>query len=164
MVRSHIYSPPDLNFPFLGVHLSRTFDGRVRVGPGAVLAMGRESYDRFSYDVSDLGAMLAYPGFWRMWTSGEFRRMASREWKKSILKKAVAQEAQRLLPELKASDLVRSPCGIRAQLIARNGHLVDDLVIEETPRTLHLLNAISPALTCSLPYAEHIVSLITPKF
>lgn len=163
MVRSHIYPLPDLNFPFLGVHLSRTFDGRVRVGPGAVLALGRESYDRFSYDARDLTGMLAYPGFWRMWACREFRAMAGREWKKSVLKRAVAAEARRLLPVLQASDLVGSPCGIRAQLVARNGHLVDDLVIEETPRSLHLLNAVSPALTCSLPYAEHIVSLITPK-
>lgn len=89
--------------------------------------------------------------------------MAGREWKKSVLKRAVAAEARRLLPELRTSDLVGSPCGIRAQLVARNGHLVDDLVIEATPRSLHLLNAVSPALTCSLPYADHIVSLITPK-
>lgn len=53
--------------------------------------------------------------------------------------------------------------GIRAQLISQSGHLVDDLVIEETPRSSHLLNAVSLTLTCSLPYAEHVVSLITMK-
>lgn len=163
MVRSHIYPLPDLDFPFLGVHFSRTFDGRVRVGPGAVLALGRESYDRFSCDAPDLAGMLAYPGFWRMWASRRFRTIAGHEWKKSLLKRAVAEEARRLLPTLQARDLVRSPSGIRAQLVARNGHLVEDLVIEETPRSLHLLNAVSPALTCSLPYAEHVASLITPK-
>ena len=53
--------------------------------------------------------------------------------------------------------------GIRAQLVSQSGHLVDDLVIEETPRSPHLLNAVSLTLTCSLPCAEHVVSLITMK-
>src|SRR5256884_3725845 len=38
------YAAPDLHFPFLGVHLSRRTDGRVIVGPGAMLAFGREAY------------------------------------------------------------------------------------------------------------------------
>lgn len=163
MVRSHIYPLPDLNFPFLGVHLSRTFDGGVRIGPGALVAMGRERYGRFGCDVRDLRSMLSYPGFWRMWGSREFRAVARQEWKKSVSKKAVVEEARRLVSLLTEGDVVRSRSGIRAQLVSRNGHLVDDLVIEETPRSLHLLNAVSPALTCSLPYADYIASRLVTK-
>lgn len=163
MVRSHLYSIPDQHVPFLGVHLSRTVDGSVRVGPGAVIAMGRERYGRFSYDVRDLQSMLSYPGFWRMWGSREFCALARQEWKKSVLKSAVVEEARRLVPKLTAGDFVRSRSGIRAQLVSRGGRLVDDLVIEETPRSLHLLNAVSSALTCALPYADYIASRIATR-
>lgn len=163
MVCSHIYPVPDPAFPFLGVHLSRTFDGKVRVGPGAVLALGREGYGRFSCDMRDLRTMLSYPGFWRMWDSKEFRVMAKHEWKKSLLKRAVVEEARRLVSALTGGDFIRSRSGIRAQLVSRTGQLVDDLVIEETPRSLHLMNAVSPALTCALPFADDIASRIVTK-
>lgn len=163
MVRSHIYPPPDLAFPFLGVHLSRTFDGRVLVGPGAVLATGRECYGRFRYNFPDLTEMLMYPGFWKMFASKVFRTMMKREWKKSFFKMAVAKEARQLLPALKDTDLTAGQVGIRAQLVSCDGRIVDDLVIEETQRSIHILNAVSPALTCSLPFGDHIASLIASK-
>lgn len=163
MVRSHIYPPPDLNFPFLGVHLSRTCNGRVIVGPGAILALGRECYGRFGCNLFDLTEMLCYSGFWRMFSSKEFRTLMKQEWKKSLLKGAVLQEARRLVPELKDGDLLISRSGIRAQLVSRNGYIVDDLVIEETPRSVHILNAVSPALTCSLPFADYIAQRVEKK-
>lgn len=60
LVRSHVYSAPDLEFPFLGVHASRWPDGRVFIGPGAVLASGREAYSLFSANLRDLTETLAW--------------------------------------------------------------------------------------------------------
>ncbi|HEY9867673.1 MAG TPA: hypothetical protein V6D08_00575, partial [Candidatus Obscuribacterales bacterium] len=87
----------------------------------------------------------------------------AREWKKSLLKSAVVEEGRQMLPDLKEADLERGSCGIRAQLVSADGKLVDDLAVEETAHSLHILNAVSPALTCSLPLADHVVVLAEKK-
>ena len=46
MIHGLIYPVPDPRFPFLGIHLTRTSDGRVLAGPNAVLALHREGYRR----------------------------------------------------------------------------------------------------------------------
>ncbi len=163
LVRAHIYPAPDLHFPFLGVHLSRTFDGRVLVGPGAVLALGRESYDKSQINLSDIFEMARRKGFWKLFLSKEFRDVARQEWKKSLFAQAVLAEAQQLLPALRNGDLVPSRAGIRAQLVSQDGQLVEDLTVEESDRTIHVLNAVSPALTCSLPFADHLSELVDKR-
>jgi (S)-2-hydroxyglutarate dehydrogenase len=48
--------------------------------------------------------------------------------------------------------------GIRAQLVERHsGKLAPDFVVEESGASLHVLNAVSPAFTCALPFGEHLV-------
>jgi L-2-hydroxyglutarate oxidase len=154
LVRSHLYAAPDLNFPFLGVHLSRSVDGRVKAGPTAVLSPGRESYGRSEFNLRDCARMARDRAFWRMLLRPEFMDLARREIKKSFSTAAVLREAQELIPELHPGDLIRCGSGIRAQLVTSEGSMVDDLVIEETPRSVHVLNAVSPGLTCALPFAD----------
>jgi L-2-hydroxyglutarate oxidase len=45
---------------------------------------------------------------------------------------------------------------VRAQAVARDGSLLDDFSIKETPRTMHVLNAPSPAATAALAIGDHI--------
>lgn len=162
LIRGHVYAPPDLSFPFLGVHFSRTFDGHVTIGPGAVLALGRNAYDGDTFiNWADVAEMACFSGFWRMFASADFRHMATREWRKSISKSAVVAEAQQLIPQVRAEDFLPFRSGIRAQLVRSDGVLIDDLVIEQTPNSVHVLNAVSPALTCSLPFADHLVALLS---
>jgi L-2-hydroxyglutarate oxidase len=156
LVRSHVYAAPDLSFPFLGVHLSRRTDGRVIVGPGAMLAFGRESYRFSSFNARDLAATLTWPGFVRLFRQKRFRSLMVSEVRKSLSLKAVWREAQLLVPTLEPGDLLRSFAGNRAQVVSRDGQLVDDIVVRETGRTVHVLNAVSPGLTCSLPFGEHL--------
>src|SRR3990172_9089415 len=73
LVRSHVYAAPDLTFPFLGVHLSRRTDGRVIVGPGAMLAFGREAYQFAQVNARDLASILVWPGFYRLFRQRRFR-------------------------------------------------------------------------------------------
>jgi L-2-hydroxyglutarate oxidase len=54
LVRHLIYPIPDPELPFLGVHLTRTIDGAVTVGPNAVLGFSREGYRKFSFDRRDI--------------------------------------------------------------------------------------------------------------
>jgi L-2-hydroxyglutarate oxidase len=167
LVRSHLYPAPDLEFPFLGVHLSRTFDGRVLVGPGSSLALGREAYERGAINAMnlvDLVDTFTYPGFLRLLGKPRFRQLVRQEWKKSVSRRAVAEEARHLLPAIRDEDLTAGRGGIRAQLVDMAGNLVDDLRIERTARSIHVLNAVSPALTCSLPFADHLANLALESF
>lgn len=154
LVTSHIYAAPDLAFPFLGVHLSRRVDGRVIVGPGAMLALGREAYRFAQIQPRDLRSTLAWPGFYRLLARPRFLRLVYSEVMKSLSLRHIWAEARDLVPALGSSQLVRSYAGNRAQLVDRAGNLVDDIVLRETPQAIHVLNAVSPGLTCSLPFGE----------
>ena len=159
LIRSHVYAAPDLNFPFLGVHLSRRTDGRVIVGPGAMLAFGREAYRLAQVQPRDLLSTLLWPGFYRMMVQPRFRALVRSELMKSLFLAPVAAEARLLIPELEAGDLVRSYAGNRAQAVSRSGELVDDIVVRRSSRTVHVLNAVSPGLTCSLPFGSYLAQL-----
>jgi L-2-hydroxyglutarate oxidase LhgO len=148
LVRGLIYPVPDPQFPFLGVHFTRRVNGTVDAGPNAVLAFRREGYERTDFSARDLASSLAFPGFWRMaakhWRSGldEFHR--------SFSKGAFVRALQRLLPELRAEDLIPGGSGVRAQALRRDGTLVDDFQFVPSGRMLHVLNVPSPAATASL--------------
>lgn len=85
LIRSHVYAAPDLMFPFLGVHFSRQADGRVIVGPGAILAFGREAYHFAQVQPRDLAGTLAWPRFWRMMPQPRFRAPVRSEVMKSLV-------------------------------------------------------------------------------
>ena len=163
LVRSHVYAAPDLSFPFLGVHASRQVDGRVLLGPGAMLAFGREAYRLRDVNPRDLADTLSWPGFYRLMTQPRFRRLIATEVKKSLMLKAIWQEAWQVIPDLQPSDLTRSFAGNRAQLVSREGDLVDDILVRETDRAVHVLNAVSPGLTCSLPFGEFVAERARQK-
>jgi (S)-2-hydroxyglutarate dehydrogenase len=139
LVRSLIYPVPDPSLPFLGVHLSRHIDGEVSLGPTALLA------PRHPRDV-------AWPGTWRMvrrwWRTGltEIRHLVSR--------RALAAAAADYVPEIRPTDLDGGFAGVRAQALGRDGKLVDDFVVSDTERALHVRNAPSPAATSSLALAR----------
>jgi len=159
LVRSHVYRAPDLSYPFLGVHASRRTDGRVLLGPGAMLAPGRESYGLFGVNGADLAGTLAWPGFRALFRDPRFRRLAIREARKNFRLNDIWKEAVALLPELRPADLARSFAGNRAQLIRRDGSLVDDFLVRETDHCVHVLNAVSPGLTGSLPFGQWVAGL-----
>lgn len=154
LVRGLVYPVPDPAFPFLGVHLTRGLDGGIHVGPNAVPALAREGYDWGVIRPREVGTALAWPGSWRMarrhwwYGAGELRRSLSRT--------AFTGAVQRLLPAVTVDDLVPAAAGVRAQAVLRDGTLVDDFLIEERPRTVHVLNAPSPAATASLPIGREV--------
>jgi L-2-hydroxyglutarate oxidase LhgO len=53
--------------------------------------------------------------------------------------------------------------GIRPQLIRSNGQLLDDLVIESTRRSIHILNVVSPGMTSSLAFAKWFSAGLTDR-
>jgi L-2-hydroxyglutarate oxidase len=161
LCRNLIYPVPDPRFPFLGVHFTRMIRGGVECGPNAVLAFAREGYRRTDVNLADLAETLTYPGFLKM----AFRhwRMGMGELWRSYNKRAFVRALQRLLPAIRAEDLEAIPAGVRAQLVVRDGSLVDDVVIRENERVLNVGNTPSPAATASLNISKLIVGRLAAR-
>lgn len=162
LVKGLIYPIPDPKFPFLGVHLSRMVDGKVVAGPNAVLAWAREGYKRSHVDLRDCMRYFSYPGFWKM--AGRYWTVGMKEMQRSLNKKAFVKEVQRLLPEVEEKDFVKSDTGVRAQVVKRDGTLLDDFAIVQKHNTLHVLNAPSPAATSCLSIAKYICKQMADAF
>ncbi|MFZ3569153.1 L-2-hydroxyglutarate oxidase [Streptomyces sp. BH097] len=154
LVRGLVYPVPDPAFPFLGVHLTRGIDGGVHVGPNAVPALAREGYGWGVVRPREVGGTLAWPGAWRMARS--HWRYGAGEVHRSLSKSAFTKAVRRLVPAVTAQDMVPVAAGVRAQAVLRDGTLVDDFLIREGVRAVHVLNAPSPAATASLPIGREI--------
>jgi 2-hydroxyglutarate dehydrogenase len=93
----------------------------------------------------------------RWWRTGlgELRLAASR--------RAFVAACARYVPELRPSDVLPGPAGIRAQAVGRDGALVDDFVVHRAGGAVHVRNAPSPAATSSLALArviaDHVVGV-----
>jgi len=162
LVRNLIYPVPDPEFPFLGVHFTRTVHGDVEAGPNAVLAFAREGYRLGTIRLGELAGTLAYAGFWKM--ARRYWRMGSYELYRSASKAAFVRSLQKLVPEVRAADIERGGAGVRAQAVSPDGSLVDDFKITVTEGAVHVVNAPSPAATASLAIGRHIAELATATF
>ncbi len=159
-VNSMIYQAPDLRYPFLGVHFTRTVDGRVLAGPTAMLSFGREAYDKRIVPGESIG-MIASVNFWRLVLSGEFLRLVWHNGKISFSDRAFLAEIRTLAPDVEMSRLKPYRSGIRAQMVDRRGRMVNDMVVEYLPAgSTHILNAVSPGMTAALAFAAHVVDRI----
>ncbi|MTE11869.1 L-2-hydroxyglutarate oxidase [Nocardia aurantiaca] len=156
LVTTLIYPIPDPELPFLGVHLSPTIDGALTVGPNAVLGLAREGYRKGSVNLRDAREILGYRGFHRVAAANV--RTGLREMRNSLFKRGYLAECRRYCPELTVADLLPREAGIRAQAVLRDGTLAHDFLLERTPRSVHVLNAPSPAATSALPIAEYITN------
>ncbi len=161
IVRHLIYPVPDPRLPFLGVHLTRMIDGSVTVGPNAVQGWKREGYGRFNFSLRDTAEMLSFPGFWRV-TAGNLGTGLA-ELGNSLWKPAYLKQVQKYCPSVRLSDLRPYPAGIRAQAVMRDGTLMDDFLFAETPRSLHVCSAPSPAATSAIPIGDYLCARILEK-
>lgn len=154
LVRALIYPVPNPDFPFLGVHFTRMIDGSVHAGPNAVLSLAREGYGKFDVSARDLRSALLWPGFWKMAAKNMGEGIA--EMRRSFSKRRFVDSARRLVPGLRERDLLPAEPGIRAQALRADGSLADDFLFARGERSLHVLNAPSPAATASLEIAARI--------
>jgi L-2-hydroxyglutarate oxidase LhgO len=164
-LRTNVYPVPDLRNPFLGVHFTVAANGAIKIGPTAIPAFWREHYDGFAgFDVGELAAvcyrqlrLFAAPatGLWRL---------AIDETRKYSRAHMVALAGE-LVSNTSVSQFRHwGKPGLRAQLVdIEKNRLEMDFVIEGDDRSLHILNAVSPAFTCALPFAEHVVDTIAKR-
>lgn len=149
--RTLLYPVPDLAFPFLGVHVTVTVDGRAKIGPTALPALWREQYAGLSgFSARELLALI--PLHARL--ASNLGRLALEEAAKS-LRGGLVRRAAALAEGVDVRHYRRwGPAGIRAQLVdLKTGALAPDFVVQGDARSVHALNAVSPGFTCALPFA-----------
>jgi L-2-hydroxyglutarate oxidase len=158
LVNGLIYPVPDPRLPFLGVHLTRDIHGGVHVGPNAVPALSREGYSWGRIVPADVADLLRAPGTWRL--ARRYWRTEVGEVARSLSTARFVAALQRLVPDVARADLVPAGAGVRAQAVRADGSLVDDFAFAATRRTVHVINAPSPAATASLAIGEAIADRV----
>ncbi|MBC8480040.1 MAG: L-2-hydroxyglutarate oxidase [Actinobacteria bacterium] len=158
LLNNMIYPIADPNLPFLGIHLTKTIDGRIEVGPNAVLAFSREGYSWGNFNLVQTIETITYKGMLRL--GSKYFKTGIDEMYRSLNKSAFVKEVNKLLPGIQKEDLLPRPAGVRAQAVSETGELLDDFLFEEGDRSLHVLNAPSPAATASLAIGEYIASKV----
>lgn len=162
LVNNLIYPVPDPNFPFLGVHFTRMLNGGIEAGPNAVLAFRREGYRRTDVNMAELSETLRWPGFRKV--AGKYWRTGMGEMYRSFSKKAFTTALQKLMPEIRAEDLIPGGAGVRAQACDREGNLLDDFLILENDYAVNVCNAPSPAATSSLAIGQTVSAKVLKHF
>ena len=159
----HVYPVPDPRNPFLGVHLTVTLQGRVKIGPTAIPALSRMNYTKFGgirrdelFDmVSTLPKFLMSPHHDGL---GLIRSEVPK-----YLRRILVRQAASLVPTASVSSFREwGKSGIRAQLFnLKERRLEMDFVVKEAPFQTHVLNAVSPAWTSSLSFGEYVAESVT---
>jgi L-2-hydroxyglutarate oxidase len=157
-INNLVYPVPDPNFPFLGVHFTPMVDGRVECGPNAVFSFKREGYKTTSFSFKDSFQALTYKGTWKLFVKHWRKGMV--EYKRAFSKRLFVKELQRMMPSITIDDVRPARAGVRAQALGAEGNLIDDFKIIENNRSIHVLNAPSPAATSCLAIADEIVNRI----
>jgi len=159
-IKTNIYPVPNLKNPFLGVHYTITVDESIKIGPTAIPAFWRENYKGFeNFSFREFTEILYYEAKLFLLNSFNFRNLAINEMK-NYIKSIFIQKAKDMVHEI-GDDFKAMPAGIRAQLLnTKTNELVQDFVVEHAENSTHILNAVSPAFTCSFAFAQYVVDEI----
>ena len=158
-VRTNIYPVPNLKNPFLGVHYTVTVDGTIKIGPTAIPAFWRQNYAGLeNISLHELLEIIGWESRLFLADSFGFRSLAFGELKK-YNRSYFTGLARKMVKQIDTSHFNQwSRPGIRAQLLnTETRELVQDFVVEGDAKSLHILNAVSPAFTCSFPFAAWVV-------
>ena len=161
-VKNLIYPVPNPDFPFLGVHFTRMTNGEVECGPNAVFTFKREGYGKTDFSLRDTVDALTYGGTWKLF----FNNMSFgiNEYRRAFSKKLFLKTLQRMIPDLSMDDIHPGRSGVRALLLAEDGDTRDDFKIEYHGKSIHVLNAPSPAATASLAIGQYIADEAEKQF
>jgi len=157
-----IYPVPNPEFPFLGVHFTRMVDGTIECGPNAVFTFKREGYGKTDFNIKDTIEALLYKGTWKLFF--KHWRFGLNEYKRAFSKRLFLKELNRLIPSLTMDDIVPGRSGVRAMALATDGEVFEDFKIEYKDKSIHVLNAPSPAATACLAIGDEVLKVVQKKF
>lgn len=163
--RVHIYPVPDLSQPWLGVHFTMGVGGEVKIGPTAIPAFWREHYRGFeNFSLSEAAAILSTEAALFIRNDFGFRNIAFDEVKK-YARPILVRQAAKLVDGMSTKSFRRwGKPGIRAQLFHKKERkMLMDFYLEGDERSLHVLNAVSPAFTCAFPFAEFVLDEVEDR-
>ncbi len=158
-IQTNIYPVPNLKNPFLGVHFTVTVDNIIKIGPTSIPAFWRENYKGLAnFKPGELFNILGWEARLFLTNAFGFRSLAFDEIRK-YNKPYFVRLATKMVNSIDSSGFTEwSKPGIRAQLLNKKTlELVMDFVVEGDEHSIHVLNAVSPAFTCSFPFAKWVV-------
>ncbi|MCR5347506.1 MAG: NAD(P)/FAD-dependent oxidoreductase [Fretibacterium sp.] len=124
---------------YMGIHVTPTVDGNVLVGPDA------EEFPDLPLSGDGSGPLYDVP-------------------QRNI--DFLAEDASILWPHIHKKDYIRTYCGILPKWTDENG-VIQDFRIEIrddiAPQAVNLVGIESPGLTCAVPIARHVVSMIRER-
>lgn len=161
-VKNLIYPVPNPAFPFLGVHFTRMTTGDIECGPNAVFTFKREGYKKTDFNLRDTADALSYKGTWKLLLNNT--AFAYNEYRRAFSKRLFLQTLQRMIPSLTMEDIKPGRAGVRAMLLGKDGDTRDDFRIEYQGKSIHVLNAPSPAATACLAIGDAICDMATQHF
>lgn len=161
-VKHLIYPVPNPAFPFLGVHFTRMVNGEIECGPNAVFTFKREGYGKTDFNLRDTADALSYSGTWKLLFNNF--NFAVNEYRRAFSKKLFLETLQRLIPSLTMEDIRPGRAGVRAMLLSQDGDTKDDFRIEYKDKSIHVLNAPSPAATSCLAIGDAICDMAKKQF
>jgi L-2-hydroxyglutarate oxidase LhgO len=157
-----IYPVPHPINPFLGVHITLTLDGDIKIGPTAMPLFGREQYSATDYvqfrEIKDsLKSMLSLLKG-KEYDLGEILR----DEMPKTLTKFILRDIARIVPGIEeANHWKKLKPGIRSQLVnLETGKLEQDFIVRKSHNSTHILNAVSPGWTSALPFGRWIADSI----
>lgn len=158
-VKVNIYPVPNLNNPFLGVHFTVNVDNTIKLGPTAVPVFWRENYTGWErFRVGEFLQITTREAELFLRDSFGFRKLALQEMKK-YNRTHFINLARGLVHSMEFEKFNQwARPGIRAQLLHKpTRSLVQDFIVEGDQKSVHVLNAVSPAFTASFPMARWVV-------
>ncbi len=165
VIKTNIYPVPDLRNPFLGVHFTVTADNKVKIGPTAIPAFWRENYEGFNnFELREFTEVVVRELNLLAFSKFGFTKLAFEELRKYSRKHMVAL-AGKMAKDVQVANYTQwAKPGIRAQLVdIKHRKLEMDFVVEGDDKSMHVLNAVSPAFTCSLPFSRYVCDQISNK-
>jgi len=161
-IKNLVYPVPNPEFPFLGVHFTRMTDGTTECGPNAVFTFKREGYGKTDFNLVDTVEALMYKGTWKLFF--KHWRFGLAEYKRAFSKRLFLKQLKRMCPSLTMEDIKPGRSGVRAMALGDSGDVIDDFKIEYQDRSIHVLNAPSPAATACLAIGDEVMTMAEKHF
>jgi len=154
-----VYPVPNPTNPFLGVHTTITLNNELKIGPTAFPVIGKEQYRLIDgFNIKELVDFLISSKALLRSDSVNLLGLAKEETMK-LFTKPLLKRTRKLSSSLDSNKgWVKYPSGIRAQVINTKTKSIEmDYIVKADKNVVHILNAVSPGWTSSLPFARWVV-------